>query len=46
MATRHFTPKLFDFLEDLADHNDRTWFKAHQDDYETHVRRPALDFIT
>ena len=46
MATRYFTPKLFAFLRDLADHNDRDWFKAHQDDYERHVREPALDFIT
>ena len=29
MGTRYFTPKLFAFLRDLADHNDRVWFKAH-----------------
>ena len=45
MGTRYFTPKLFGFLRDLAENNDRDWFKAHQDDYERHVRQPALDFI-
>ncbi len=46
MATRYFTPDLFAFLRDLADHNDRTWFKANQERYEHSVRQPALDFIT
>ena len=45
MSKRYFTPKLFRFLEDLADNNDRDWFKAHQDEYERHVREPALEFI-
>ena len=45
MATRYFTPKLFAFLTDLSENNDRDWFKAHQDDYERFVREPALDFI-
>ena len=26
MGKRYFTPKLFHFLEDLADNNDRDWF--------------------
>ena len=46
MADRYFTPELFAFLKDLADHNDRTWFKANQQRYEEAVRQPALDFIT
>lgn len=46
MANRYFTPALFAFLKELADNNDRTWFKANQDRYEEHVRQPALDFIT
>ena len=46
MAKRYFTPALFAFLKDLAANNDRTWFKANQDRYETVVRQPALDFIT
>ena len=46
MSKRYFTPKLFGFLKDLAENNDREWFKAHQDAYEEHVRQPALEFIT
>lgn len=45
MSKRYFTPRLFAFLRDLADNNDREWFKAHQDEYEEHVREPALEFI-
>ena len=45
MGKRYFTPKLFHFLEDLADHNDREWFKANQAAYEDSVREPALEFI-
>ncbi len=46
MADRYFTPQLFAFLRDLADNNDRVWFKEHQERYEETVRQPALDFIT
>ncbi|HEX9977056.1 MAG TPA: TIGR02453 family protein [Acidimicrobiia bacterium] len=42
---RYFTDKTFAFLEDLADNNDRLWFKANQDRYEEHVRGPAIAFI-
>ena len=45
MSPRYFTPDLFAFLRDLADHNDRAWFHANQERYETVVRQPALDFI-
>lgn len=45
MGTRYFTPKLFAFLRDLAENNDRDWFRAHQDDYEEQVRQPSLAFI-
>ena len=45
MTTRYFSPRLFAFLNDLADNNNREWFKEHQDEYERHVREPALDFI-
>ena len=45
MSTTYFTPKLFKFLRDLSENNERDWFKAHQADYERHVREPALDFI-
>jgi uncharacterized protein (TIGR02453 family) len=42
---RHFTPATFAFLRDLAANNDRGWFAANQDRYESAVREPALDFI-
>lgn len=42
---RYFTPKLFAFMRDLKENNDRDWFKAHQDLFEEHVREPALAFI-
>jgi len=45
MSRRFFTPGLFAFLRELADHNDRKWFKANQDRFEAQVRQPALDFI-
>ena len=45
MSTRYFTPKLFSFLKDLEQNNNRTWFKANQETYETYIREPALDFV-
>jgi uncharacterized protein (TIGR02453 family) len=36
---------LFEFLADLADNNERAWFKANQDRYEASVREPCLQFI-
>ena len=44
--SRYFSPKLFAYLGQLADNNNREWFKANQDEYERHVREPALEFIT
>ena len=43
--TKQFSPDLFKFLNDLADNNDREWFKANKDRYDTTVKEPALDFI-
>lgn len=40
-----FSPATFEFLGDLAANNDRAWFEAHKDRYESRVRQPALDFI-
>jgi uncharacterized protein (TIGR02453 family) len=34
-----------DFLEALAEHNDRDWFAKHKTDYEHDVLVPALAFI-
>lgn len=45
MATRYFTPKLFAFLRELDENNDREWFAEHKTDYERWIREPALDFI-
>ena len=42
----YFKPELFRFLIRLKRHNDRDWFLAHKDEYEAHVRQPALRFIT
>jgi uncharacterized protein (TIGR02453 family) len=42
---RFFTPRTFAYLRELADNNDRDWFKANQDRFEEQVRGPALDFI-
>ncbi len=46
MAKPYFTAALFRYLNDLADHNDRTWFKAHADRFEAELREPSLRFIT
>jgi uncharacterized protein (TIGR02453 family) len=43
--TRYFTDATFSFLEDLADNNDRDWFKANQQRFIDHVQDPALAFI-
>jgi len=43
--TRYFTSKTFAFLNDLASNNNREWFKANKDRYESDVREPALDFV-
>lgn len=45
MRKAYFGPGLFDFLRDLAAHNDRAWFQAHQERYESEVRGPLLRFI-
>jgi uncharacterized protein (TIGR02453 family) len=40
-----FESSLFQFLEELADRNQRAWFQANKDRYEREVREPALAFI-
>jgi len=42
----YFTKATFGFLRDLAANNDRDWFAANQDRYETHVKAPALRLVT
>jgi uncharacterized protein (TIGR02453 family) len=41
----YFTPELFRFLTRLKRNNNREWFQAHKDEYESSVREPALRFI-
>ena len=45
MAFTRFQPSLFEFLEELADHNERPWFLTHKSRYESDVLGPALEFI-
>ncbi|MBP7148759.1 MAG: DUF2461 domain-containing protein [Acidobacteria bacterium] len=40
-----FTRTTFDFLAELTAHNERAWFEANKQRYETLVREPALKFI-
>ena len=40
-----FSPGLFAFLRELAEHNDREWFAAHKARYVAEVQEPALAFI-
>lgn len=45
-AVPYFTPATFRFLRALARHNEREWFDAHREQYETAVREPCLRLIT
>lgn len=45
MPTPYFTKRTFSFLSALAENNDRLWFEEHRQEYEDHVRGPALAFI-
>jgi uncharacterized protein (TIGR02453 family) len=40
-----FSPELFAFLRELAEHNDREWFAANKQRYVAEVQEPALAFI-
>ena len=44
--TRYFTDHTFRFLRALARHNERAWFHAHKQDYDTHVRDPLQRLVT
>jgi len=46
MTDRYFTKQTFNFLSTLAENNTREWFAEHKQEYEGHVREPALDFIS
>ena len=45
MSDYHFTSETFIFLSALAENNNREWFEAHKQDYESAVRTPALELI-
>lgn len=45
VMSARFSPDLFRFLSELAEHNEREWFKANQSRYDESVKEPALDFI-
>jgi uncharacterized protein (TIGR02453 family) len=40
-----FTSKTLSFLRSLKRNNDRAWFHARRDQYETHVRAPMMAFV-
>jgi uncharacterized protein (TIGR02453 family) len=40
-----FPREALGFLRELAEHNDRDWFLAHRDDYESLLLEPARDFV-
>lgn len=40
-----FTPKTLAFLRALKRNNDRAWFHARRDEYETHVRGPMIAVV-
>lgn len=45
MARRYFTTDTLDFLQDLELRNEREWFLANKDRYETSVREPMLQLV-
>jgi uncharacterized protein (TIGR02453 family) len=42
----YFTDELFLYLKRLKRNNNRDWFQAHRDEYETCVLQPSLQFIS
>jgi len=40
-----FPREALDFLAGLAEHNDRQWFEAHRDVYESALLEPARDLV-
>lgn len=43
--TTYFSEASLQFLRGLALHNEKTWFNAHREQYEVHVRQPFLRLI-
>jgi len=42
---RGFRPAAFTFLRSLARNNNKTWFEAHREQYETEVRQPMRTLV-
>lgn len=40
-----FPKEAFQFLGNLAKHNDKTWFDAHRSDYDDHLLEPSKVFV-
>ena len=40
-----FSESTFTFLRGLTEHNEKTWFDAHRDEYERHVREPFIETL-
>jgi len=40
-----FTRRALSFFRGLARHNEKPWFEAHRDEYESEVRQPMRDLI-
>src|SRR5262249_21978378 len=45
VAFAGFQYELLEFLAGLRAHNDRTWFQAHREEYESLLLEPARDFV-
>jgi len=45
MPAPRFTPKTLAFLRALKRNNDREWFRARREEYDTVVRQPMVAFI-
>ena len=45
MAARYFSPRSFEFFEELERNNNRDWFLKNKSRYENEVREPMLAFI-
>jgi uncharacterized protein (TIGR02453 family) len=43
--TMAFTPAALRFLRGIARNNNKEWFEAHREEYETEVREPMRDLI-
>src|SRR5260370_7838188 len=45
MPPRYFSPRFFEFFEELERNNNRDWFLKNKSRYENEVREPMLAFI-